>query len=556
MVSRAVPEDGLDSNLTTSKAVELVAALAAQYQISAIEPFLHVCSAVLERQDLTVAVLGRFKAGKSSFLNHFAGRPILPVGVVPVTSVVTEILFGPTERAEVRFLDGAVEDVPVGRISEFVSEAANPDNRKQVGAVCVWLPELERFRGLRFVDTPGLESAFAHNTEASLAWAPNVDLALVAVGVDPPLSQQDIALIRKLFDYTPKICVLLTKVDVVTASELAEVLQFVREQLRRNFDQPIEVFPYSTRPGFDSFRTDLEFQFIIPHLGAAAEEKGEITARKLKTLLQECAGYLRLTLRSAEMVDAEKERLKADALVEREFLADTKLELKLIARNSADAARALIERTLAPEQSRIVHELMEALNREYPTWKLSFARLLERFEDWLSSALSSRLTELSAAKRVQLVKPVRDVQRQYARALQHFRDRLSERTMTLFGVPLPTTETEIEPAPPKSPDISIGRIFDHNWELLSAIIPMAPLRGAMRRRFQVRIVDEALKNLWRLTAQWDEIARGAILEMQREAERRVEDLVATVERLTGASETDGRQIRADLESVERAIRAL
>jgi len=43
------------------------------------------------------------------------------------------------------------------------------------------LPALARFRGIRFVDTPGLESVLSHNTDASLEWLPNAGLAIVAV---------------------------------------------------------------------------------------------------------------------------------------------------------------------------------------------------------------------------------------------------------------------------------------------------------------------------------------------------------------------------------------
>ena len=67
------------------------------------------------------------------------------------------------------------------------------------------LPGLERFCGLKFVDTPGLESALLHNTEEALKWLPNVGLALVAVSVDPPLSQQDIELLTRLYRFTPNV---------------------------------------------------------------------------------------------------------------------------------------------------------------------------------------------------------------------------------------------------------------------------------------------------------------------------------------------------------------
>ena len=41
-----------------------------------------------------VACLGQFKRGKSTLLNGLVGPPILPVGVVPVTSVVTILRHG------------------------------------------------------------------------------------------------------------------------------------------------------------------------------------------------------------------------------------------------------------------------------------------------------------------------------------------------------------------------------------------------------------------------------------------------------------------------------
>jgi hypothetical protein len=94
--------------------------------------------------------------------------------------------------------------------------------------VQVELPAMERYRGICFVDTPGLDSVFEHNTDASIEWLPNTGLALVAVGVDPPLSAHDIELIRDLSRFTPNISVLLTKVDTLAPDERTEVEGFVR----------------------------------------------------------------------------------------------------------------------------------------------------------------------------------------------------------------------------------------------------------------------------------------------------------------------------------------
>jgi hypothetical protein len=164
--------------------------------------------------------------------------------------------------------------------------------------------------------------------------------------------------------------------------------------------------------------------------------------------------------------------------------------------------------------------------------------------------MASELSALSATGRSRFAEPLTDAQRQYQRVLQSFRDRLSDRTLALYGVPLKTTEPAIDPEPPKAPDIHIGRVFDHNWELLSPLLPMGLLRPAVFNRFRRKIADETFKNLSRMTGQWEEIVTSAIFALQREAERRLEELLTTVEGLVSVSGENAPQIRADMERLQ------
>src|SRR6266571_237532 len=195
------------------------------YQLTDLRPLLEAVERQTKNQLLNVAVFGRFKAGKSSFLNQLLRRPVLPVGVVPVTSVVTEICYAKQESATVIYRGGhTTETVPLTAIGRYVSELDNPGNRRGVETVRVFVPEMVAYQKLRLVDTPGLQSILAHNTETSFAWSPNVDLALVAVGVDPPLTQQDVELIERLLRFTPNVSVLLTKMDTLSPGAQDEVL--------------------------------------------------------------------------------------------------------------------------------------------------------------------------------------------------------------------------------------------------------------------------------------------------------------------------------------------
>lgn len=97
-------------NQEADKLIRLASEIARRYQISSLKPLMASCRAAAEQDEISIALVGRFKAGKSSFLNHFLGKNFLPVGVVPVTAVITEVCYGTEEKAATR-LDELVETV-------------------------------------------------------------------------------------------------------------------------------------------------------------------------------------------------------------------------------------------------------------------------------------------------------------------------------------------------------------------------------------------------------------------------------------------------------------
>jgi GTP-binding protein EngB required for normal cell division len=539
------------------RALDLAAEVAARYQISALSGLLASARASVEQDEICVAVLGRFKAGKSSFLNHFLGRDILPVGVVPVTAVVTEIRYGTRVEARVHRHDGHDFEVPLDQIGLYISEKENPENSKQVDLITVELPELRRYRGLKFVDTPGLESALAHNTQTSLDWLPNVGLALVAVSVDPPLSQRDIDLLKSLYQFTPKVAVLLTKADLLSAPELDEVVEYVRAQLAKSLPGTPQVFPYSTKPGFEPFRQALEAELAGGTLERFAEERESILQRKMDTLLRECVDYLALSLKSAEMVQSERQALKQQVIGEKEIVDEVKSAVRLVVQHAAAGTRSMAADRLEAHQNDLERALLEAFENEFPKWTRSLATMLSSFEDWLAIALRDELTVLSIRERSSFLAPLNRVRKQAFRSLQQFRDRLSDRTVRAFGVPLRTTETEIDVVEPRAPDIRVGRVFDRNWELLSPLLPVWPIKAAVHRHFARTISYAIYLNLSRLSSQWEESVNGALWGVEKEARRRLDELLGTVERLVESGSNErAPQLRADLERLEEARKSL
>ena len=269
--------------------LQAISRLCTAFGIESLGPRVRAALDVLQGDGVVdVAVLGQFKAGKSSFLNSLIGREIVPVDVLPATAVVTRIGYGPKERAVVRRLTRNEEEIPLERLAEFVTERHNPANEKQVAMVEVEIPSLLPYRGVRFVDTPGLGSVFTHNTQASMEWLPRVGGALVAISVNHPLSEQDVRLLGEVFQHTPEVAILLTKADLVSKSQLEVVVDFTQHQIARLTGKELPILPCSVHPAHSELQSRVR-DHLLHRIAERHEEKfDEIVAHKVRALAAAC----------------------------------------------------------------------------------------------------------------------------------------------------------------------------------------------------------------------------------------------------------------------------
>ena len=100
-------------------------------------------------QPITIAVMGEFSAGKSSFLNRLLGIETLPVSVLPKTATLTRLVYGfePCIEIEYYFNNEVIKHVGYDVFSEL-QRAAKINNP-------VFQQELEGIREIRvFVNNP------------------------------------------------------------------------------------------------------------------------------------------------------------------------------------------------------------------------------------------------------------------------------------------------------------------------------------------------------------------------------------------------------------------
>ena len=548
---------GMNREVDQGRLLERLVEIRERYRMESLDPQIEACRRGL-RDDgvIDVTVLGRFKAGKSSFLNCVAGQDVLPVGAIPVTSVITILRFGEREQARVRFLDGGEVVVPVGKLPDFVTEEENPENRKGVDLVSVDLPSLRRYPNTRFLDTPGLGSAFRHNTRVTMEWLPRAAATLVAISADQPVSEQDIALLGDLARHTPRIVILLTKVDLLGESDLAAVTRHVRATLDRELGAGFPLFHFSCRAGSDRWRGQIEERLLDPLSVRRGEEARAILSHKMGTLIREQRQYLQVAWEAASAHDSDREMFRGRILNERVRLANVLEEISLVAGKCREDVRVRIEERILRHQGTLLHRTREMLAGEMSSWRGNLWRLTRRYEEWAQGHFARELSVLSEAEREGFWDLLRDVRDRMERLVEGFQGRLSENVRTVLGIEFARSRVSLDVGVPPLPDTSCGRVFDSHLDIVWFLVPTPVFRPLIRRHFLHHVGFEAEKTLFRLSAAWRENAGPEIARLARQAEKAIRSELSTLEALLGRQAAEAPGIREAIAELTRSLEAV
>jgi GTP-binding protein EngB required for normal cell division len=204
--------------------------------------------AKLAAGQLHLAVLGQMKRGKSSLINALLRAEVLPTGILPVTAIITELRYGPEPEATIVYSVGGLrEKVALNSLSEYITEAGNPANRKQVASVEVVYPSPLLESGIILIDTPGVGSTHLHNTRTTERYLEKVDAGIVVLSIDPPMTEVEADFIKDLKADIPKLFFVINKTDGATAKEVSTLVRFLECELDRLQVSSPEIFPLSAR---------------------------------------------------------------------------------------------------------------------------------------------------------------------------------------------------------------------------------------------------------------------------------------------------------------------
>lgn len=189
----------------------------------------------ISNMELLIPVVGEFSAGKSSLLNSFIGNDVLPTGIAPETYLAAELRYDANERIEAINSEGQV--VKTFDADQFAQIGAEADN---FSFLRVYLnnDSIRSIEPLVLVDMPGFESPLdAHNTAIRAYLNKGAHFITLVNAKDGTLKNTSIRHLSDIREFDRDFTLVLSKKNLVTADNLANVSQHVSEQVEMDFGE-------------------------------------------------------------------------------------------------------------------------------------------------------------------------------------------------------------------------------------------------------------------------------------------------------------------------------
>ncbi|GCF02993.1 dynamin family protein [Helicobacter pylori] len=197
------------------------------------------CSTLLEsiqKQQLVIPVVGNFSAGKSTLLNRFLEKSVLPTAITPETSLATELHYSANERIEA--FSNNDEKAESFELNEQSFEVIK-ENAPKYSYLKVYLNNeaLKNSAPLVFVDMPGFDSPISSHTHAILEYLERgVHFVILTSAEEGALTKRMVRELKNLLEFEKGLSFILSKTNLRTPSQVEEISHCIQEQIQDHLD--------------------------------------------------------------------------------------------------------------------------------------------------------------------------------------------------------------------------------------------------------------------------------------------------------------------------------
>lgn len=524
----------------------------------------------LPKEEFYVAILGLFKRGKSTLINAMLGQAIVPTGVIPVTSVITRIRYSDTLTAKISFGNGSEKQVSQKELPQYITEAGNPDNTKNVTIADVYVPAPILEDGLILIDTPGVGSTYLQGTKVTFQFLDRVDFGVLVLAVDPPVGQQEMELFNSFAAKANRTLVVLNKVDYVDSASVYESVQYCQKVIGRNLgngeDAQLKIYPLSAKlalegrlrcdtdqiekSGINPFETTLKQSLINEKQKLIIESAN----RKLQKAVSDLTTYVRLEINSLTTPLDNLSSLRLEFEQYLKLVQQRKRELFYVLEGKAKEVVCALDEDLVffkkAHEDALVKQVLVFAEKSFKSPDKNTRKIVCIVEEQLREALIQTYSEFIKNEDRKIENAFQQIASEASENTRILLENVQQKAVQLFGVQAvestfnASLEFETKFYYHLDPIFMTGVSFSGGE--IAELLPKSLFKGILEKRIDGRVRDEFDKNGGRIRYDYF-IARlnHAFLQLKRSITQALDSSTETVQH--ALQEAERLQAKSNLE---------
>jgi len=369
------------------------------------------------RQKFTVAVVGEFSRGKSTFINRMFGRDLLPVANMPTTAMLTRIRYSKKEALTIYNADTKQKHtLPLVQDSwdDYIADdnGNDPNGVAFVGIDFPWLKN-----GIEIIDTPGAGDLEARRAAIIGDALNGSDSAIITISAEVAMSMSEKLFIeeRLISKKTPYLMLIITKLDRIDVSQRNSIIDFVKEKLKIWKMNNIPVYvPDNMQMPDGKYASIMGMDKVFGQINSwiSDSDRKKLTEQwvclKIKNVLSSAIALIKEQKLLAETESAEKKKQMIDQKMETlSKLEDSWKDIKhKMVQKSNECYDAFLEKASAYKETiteRLQHEMSHTQNpkkwwdEDYPyRLKIEMTNMSVSMENLISRQVTKDATWLNS----------------------------------------------------------------------------------------------------------------------------------------------------------------
>lgn len=200
-----------------------------------IQYFLDNVKHLSTKTDIEIIFCGTVANGKSTLINGLLKKNLLPSGLGATTSLITTIKHGPEDTLTVYSKDNSPYNYNLTQ--QRIIDAGHDEN---VARLSIELKDFKH-RGIRFIDSPGIDDISGQREGRSLSYVPLADAVVFVLDASKGMTKEEELFFQSkvVLSHKDKIFIVLNKVDSLDEDQNLDSI------LSKEIINQYEVFPVS-----------------------------------------------------------------------------------------------------------------------------------------------------------------------------------------------------------------------------------------------------------------------------------------------------------------------